>query len=72
MVADATVRIGGRPATGVSVLSSTNIVATAAPHPAGIVAIEVENPGALVGSRPASYTYVEPANPVVPGSAASS
>ncbi|HJQ97837.1 MAG TPA: IPT/TIG domain-containing protein, partial [Candidatus Polarisedimenticolaceae bacterium] len=62
---DATVRLGGSPAAGISVLSSTSLVATAGPHPAGTVGVEVENPGAQVGARPAAFTYVEPSNPVV-------
>ena len=56
-VAGATVSIGGVPATGVSVASSTQLSATTGAHAAGAADVVVTNPDALSGSLPGAFTY---------------
>lgn len=61
---DAVVAIGGVSASAVNVVSSSSITALTGPHPAGVFAVTVTNPGNQAGTRNAAFTYVEPATPV--------
>ena len=53
----ATVSLGGTPATGVNVVSSTSITATAPAHVAGTVSVVVSNSDAQNGTLNNAYTY---------------
>jgi hypothetical protein len=53
----ATVTFGGVPATGVSVLRSTQLLATTGAHAAGTVDIVVRNPDTQSGTRAGGYSY---------------
>ncbi len=54
----ATVTLGG-PATGVRVVSSTEITAFAGAHPVGAVDVVVTNPNGVTGRLERAYTYTE-------------
>jgi hypothetical protein len=56
-LAGATVSLGGTAATGVTVVSSTSITATAPAHAAGAVNVVVTNTGSQSGTLPSGYTY---------------
>jgi hypothetical protein len=56
-LAGATVSLGGTAATGVTVVSSTSITATAPAHAAGAVNVVVANTDSQSGTRPSGYTY---------------
>ncbi len=53
----ATVSLGGTAATGVSVVSSTTITATAPAHAAGAVNVVVTNTDSQSGTKTSAYTY---------------
>src|SRR6185295_15007584 len=53
----ATVSLGGTPATGVTVVSSTSITATTAAHTAATVSVVVTNTDAQSGTLTNGYTY---------------
>lgn len=53
----ATVSLGGSPATGVTLVSSTSITATTPAHAAGAVNVMVANTDAKSGSLAGGYTY---------------
>jgi Domain of unknown function (DUF1929)/IPT/TIG domain len=55
--AGATVSLGGTAATGVTVASSTSIVATAPAHAAGAVDVVITNPDGQSGTLPGGYSY---------------
>jgi hypothetical protein len=63
----ATVTFGGVPATGVTVLRSTQLLAVTGPHAAGAVDVVVRNPDAQSGTGAGGYTYCSgaPAAPVI-------
>jgi hypothetical protein len=56
-LAGATVSLGGTPATGVTVVSSTTITATTPAHAAGAVDVVVSNAEQHAGTLPNGYTY---------------
>jgi Glycosyl hydrolases family 16/IPT/TIG domain len=56
-LAGGTVSLGGTAATGVTVVSSTSITATAPAHAAGAVNVVVTNTGSQSGTLPSGYTY---------------
>jgi uncharacterized protein YjiK/methionine-rich copper-binding protein CopC len=58
--AGATVTFGGTAATGVTVVSATQITATTPAHAAGAVNVVVTNSGGLSGTLTNGYTYVAP------------
>ena len=62
-VAGATVTFGGTPATGVTVVNSTLITATAPAHAAGVVSVVATNTDSQSGTLANGYTYVSPGNP---------
>jgi hypothetical protein len=64
-VAGATVNIGGVAATNVRVQSATTILATAGPHDAGVVSVEVAA-GGKQGTLANAFTYVVPAASDIP------
>jgi len=64
-VSGATVSIGGTPATGVNVLSSTSIRATTAAHAPGTVTVSVTNPDSQSGALTSAFAYISP--PAVTG-----
>jgi hypothetical protein len=57
-LAGATVSLGGTPATGVTVVSSTTITATTPAHAAGAVDVVVSNAEQHAGTLPNGYTYM--------------
>ena len=61
-VSGATVSFGGTAATGVTVVSSTSITATAPAHAAGAVDLVVTNPNGQNGTLSNGYTYNAPAD----------
>lgn len=61
---DAVALIGDVTARGLIVVSSTEIMATTPPHPAGLYDVAVVNPGNQVGVLAAAYSFDEPALPV--------
>ena len=56
----ATVTLGGSAATGVTVVSATNITATTPAHAEGVVAVRVTNPDSQTGDLAGAFTYVAP------------
>ena len=56
-LAGATVSLGGTPATGVTVVSSTSITATTSAHAAGAVNVVVSNAEEQAATLPNGYTY---------------
>jgi hypothetical protein len=63
LVAGATVTLAGTPATGVSVVNSTQITAATPAHSAaGIVTVVVTNPDGQTGTLASSFTYFIPVN----------
>ena len=56
-LAGATVSLGGTAATGVTVVRSTSITATAPAHAAGAVNVVVTNTDSQSGTLPSGYTY---------------
>src|SRR5205814_2460657 len=56
-LAGATVSLGGTAATGVTVVNSTSITATTAPHAAGAVNVVITNTDAQSGTLTNGYTY---------------
>jgi hypothetical protein len=60
-LAGVTVTLGGTPATGVTVVSSTSITATTAAHTAGAVNVVVTNTDSQSGTLSGGYTYGNPA-----------
>src|SRR5436190_8433850 len=65
-LAGATVSIGGTPATGVTVVNSTTITATAPARAAGLVGVSVTNPDTQSATLANAFTYIAPA-PTVSG-----
>src|SRR5207245_8216669 len=66
--AGATVTVGGTPATGVSVVSATQINATTPAHAAGVADVIVTVGGQSSAANPADqFTYVAPPAPTVTG-----
>ncbi len=63
--AGATVSVGGTPASGVTVLSSTSITATTPAHAAGAVSVTVMNTDGQSGTLTSGFTYQLPAPTVV-------
>ena len=64
----ATVAIGGNAATGVSVVSATQINATTPPHPAGVADVVVTVSGQSSAANPSDqFTYLAPPPPTVSG-----
>jgi hypothetical protein len=61
-VSPATLTLGGVPATGVSVVSSTILTGVTAAHPVGIVDVAIGMQGGLGVTAPGSYFYM----PVIP------
>src|SRR5262245_8511575 len=59
----ATATFGGVPATGVTVLRSTQLMAVTGPHAAGAVDVVVRNPDTQSGTRVGGYTYCTAAPP---------
>jgi hypothetical protein len=59
-VAGAQVEIGDVPASGETVVDATTITAVTGAHAAGVVGVEVINPGSVVASRPSSFLYIAP------------
>src|SRR5436190_1528347 len=60
-LAGATVSIGGTPATGVTVVNSTTITATAPARAAGLVGVSVTNPDTQSATLANAFTYIAPA-----------
>ena len=60
-LAGATVKLGGTAATGVTVVNSTTISATAPAHAAGAVSVIVTNTDSQSGTLAGGYTYTNPA-----------
>lgn len=56
----AIVRFGGTAATGVNVLSSSQITATLPAHAAGLVDVQVQNPDGQIGTLVGAFTYLAP------------
>src|SRR5207237_8993207 len=56
-VSGATVKVGGVAATGVSVVSATQVSAVAPAHAAGAVAVTVTNPDTQASSLSGGFTY---------------
>ncbi|MFN8006441.1 MAG: IPT/TIG domain-containing protein [Terriglobia bacterium] len=67
--AGATVSFGGVSATNVQFVSSTLVIATTGPSPAGPVAVTLTNPGAQAVALPNAYTYQVYAPVTVPANA---
>jgi len=66
--AGATVTVGGTPATGVSVVSATQVNATTPAHAAGVADVVVTVGGQSSAASPADvFTYVAPPPPTVTG-----
>ncbi len=62
-LAGAAVSLGGTPATGVTVVSSTSITATTAVHGAGAVDVVVTNSDTQAGTLTQGFTYTTVSNP---------
>ena len=58
----ATVTVGGVPATGVNVTSSSNLTAVSPAHAAGAVDVVVSNPDGQTATLAGSFTYTAPAS----------
>jgi len=57
-VSGATVSVGGKAATAVSVVDSTTITALTPSNPTGVVTVRVTNPDLQTGSLPSAFTYL--------------